>query len=146
MKRIVEASPDDHFIVWHDLEERAARDRGALPGVALVYGTQDLDQREQTIIDFSDGKFRLLAAKPVIAGSGCQFQRHCHRRCFSASASSSTTSFRRYIAYSGFYRRSRWKYISSLPRASANFRTLNRKWRQHEHLVERMGEIIADTG
>jgi len=51
MKRIVEASPDDHFIVWHDLEERAARDRGALPGVALVYGTQDLDQREQTIIE-----------------------------------------------------------------------------------------------
>jgi DNA modification methylase len=47
-----------------------------------VFGTQDLDVREQAIIDFSDGKIKYLAAKPVIAGSGCNFQRHCHKAIF----------------------------------------------------------------
>lgn len=47
-----------------------------------VFGSQDLDEREQAIIDFSNGKFKYLAAKPVIAGSGCNFQRHCHKAIF----------------------------------------------------------------
>ena len=32
--------------------------------------------------DFSEGRSRLLAAKPVMSGSGCNFQRHCHRAIF----------------------------------------------------------------
>ena len=79
MKEIVDAAPDDRFIVWHDLEDERRAIEAALPGVRSVYGTQDLDERERTIVSFSDGGFRLLAAKPVIAGSGCNFQRHCHK-------------------------------------------------------------------
>lgn len=71
--------PGAHRIIWHDLEaERLAIER-ALPNAVSVYGSQELDQRERAIIDFSEGRFRELAAKPVIAGSGCNFQRHCHR-------------------------------------------------------------------
>jgi hypothetical protein len=40
------------------------------------------DVREQLILDFSDGKFRVLSTKPIIAGSGCNLQRHCHREIF----------------------------------------------------------------
>lgn len=76
------ASPDDHFILWHDLEDERRALETAVPGAVSIYGTQDLDDREQAIIDFSDGKIRDLAAKPVIAGSGCNFQRHCHRAVF----------------------------------------------------------------
>jgi DNA modification methylase len=47
-----------------------------------VYGSQNLDDREQAIIDFSDGKFQYLSAKPSVAGSGCNFQRHCHKAIF----------------------------------------------------------------
>ena len=79
---IVKAAPCDHFILWHDLEDERREIEKALPSARSVYGSQDLDLREQTIVDFSDGKFRLLAAKPVIAGSGCNFQRHCHRAVF----------------------------------------------------------------
>lgn len=69
--------PDAHRLIWHDLEAERAAIEKAIPDVASVYGAQDLDVREQTIIDFSDGKLPELAAKPVIAGSGCNFQRHC---------------------------------------------------------------------
>jgi hypothetical protein len=37
---------------------------------------------EQRVIDFSDGRSRLLATKPELSGSGCNFQRHCHRAIF----------------------------------------------------------------
>jgi len=47
-----------------------------------VYGTLDLDVREQRVIDFSEGRSRLLATKPELSGSGCNFQRHCHRAVF----------------------------------------------------------------
>jgi DNA modification methylase len=82
MKRILDASPSDSYLIWHDLEaERHAIER-AVPEAVSVYGSQDLDEREQAIIDFSDGKFKYLAAKPSIAGSGCNFQRHCHKAIF----------------------------------------------------------------
>jgi hypothetical protein len=82
MRRVLDANPDDSFLIWHDLEaERHAIER-AVPESVSVYGSQDLDEREQSIVDFSDGKFKYLAAKPSIAGSGCNFQRHCHKAIF----------------------------------------------------------------
>jgi len=72
-------APDAHRIIWHDLEDERAAIEAAIPDVTSVYGKQDLDAREAAIIRFSDGKVRELAAKPVLAGAGCNFQRHCHR-------------------------------------------------------------------
>lgn len=82
MAEIVAAEPEEHFVLWHDLEaEREAIER-ALPEVQSVYGSQDIDAREDIIVRFSDGRIRLLAAKPVMLGSGCNFQRHCRRVVF----------------------------------------------------------------
>ena len=78
---IMDASPDDHFIIWHDLEdERRALEK--LPGVEAVYGAQDLDTREAVIERFAEGRLARLAAKPVMLGSGTNLQRHCHRAIF----------------------------------------------------------------
>lgn len=82
LKEILAANPDDSFILWHDLETERHAIEKAVPGAVSVFGSQDLDEREQSIVDFSDGKFKYLAAKPSIAGSGCNFQRHCHKAVF----------------------------------------------------------------
>ncbi|SDJ98357.1 hypothetical protein SAMN04244581_05179, partial [Paracoccus denitrificans] len=69
--------PAAHRIIWHDLEaERAALEK-TVPGIATVYGSQDLDQREELIGDFADGRVQELGAKPVMLGSGTNLQRHC---------------------------------------------------------------------
>ncbi len=66
-----------HRIIWHDLEvERDAIEK-AIPTCVSVYGTQDLDERETNVIDFSNGKIHELAGKPSVCGVGCNFQRHC---------------------------------------------------------------------
>lgn len=82
MVEIVEASPEDHFILWHDREDERHAIRQAIPEAVEVYGTQDYDERERRVIDFSEGRIRLLATKKEISGQGCNFQRHCHRAIF----------------------------------------------------------------
>lgn len=79
---IVNAAPADHFILWHDLEDERRALEDALPTAMMVYGSQDLDLREQLVIDFSEGRYRILGGKPVMLGSGCNFQRYCHRAIF----------------------------------------------------------------
>ena len=68
--------------LWHDLEDERRAIAAAVPDAVCVWGTQDLDEREQRIVAFSDGQVRYLATKPVIAGAGCNFQRHCARAIF----------------------------------------------------------------
>lgn len=82
MKSIVDASPDDHFILWHDLEAERHAIKKALPEAVEVFGSQDIDIREKNVINFSEGKIRLLATKKEISGQGCNFQKHCHRAIF----------------------------------------------------------------
>ena len=82
MKEIVDSSPDDHFVLWHDLESERHAIKKALPDVVEIYGSQDYDVREQRVIDFSQGKTRLFATKKSLSGSGCNFQRYCHREIF----------------------------------------------------------------
>ncbi len=82
MKEIVDASPGDHFLLWHDLENERHAIRKAMPEVVDIYGSQDYDIREKRVIDFSEGRTRLFATKKELSGSGCNFQRYCHREIF----------------------------------------------------------------
>ncbi len=79
---IRQAEPDNHFVIWHDLEDERKALETALPDMATVYGTQALTDREDIVADFSDGRIATLGAKPVMLGSGCNLQRHCHRAVF----------------------------------------------------------------
>jgi hypothetical protein len=140
-------APDAHRVIWHDLEaERAAIER-AIPSVVSVYGTQDLDEREQAIIDFSDGRIPELAAKPVIAGSGCNFQRHCAWEVFLGIG----FKFKDFIqAVHRTYR-----FLQPHPvridiiytEAERGIRrTIERRWKQHNEMVEEMSRIIREFG
>lgn len=82
MKEIVDANSDESFVLWHDLEDERRAIKEALPEAVEVYGSQPLAVKEQRVIDFSEGKYRLLATKKEISGQGCNFQRYCHRAIF----------------------------------------------------------------
>ena len=79
---IVAAAPDDHFIIWHDLEDERRAIEAALPACETVYGTQKLDVREGIVGRFADGALPLIGAKPIMLGGGVNLQRHCHRAIF----------------------------------------------------------------
>lgn len=81
-KEIVNSDPDAHFILWHDLEYEREVLKKQIPGVVDIYGSLDYDIREKRVIDFAEGRSRLFATKKSLSGSGCNFQRHCHRAIF----------------------------------------------------------------
>ena len=81
-KRIVDSDPDAHFLLWHDLEYERREILSQIPGTVDIYGSMDYDERERRVIDFSEGRTRLFATKKSLSGSGCNFQRHCHRAIF----------------------------------------------------------------
>lgn len=69
--------PQRNYIIWHHLEDERRAIEKMFPAAVTVYGSQKLQEREQAIIDFSEGKIQIMATKPEIAGSGCNFQHHC---------------------------------------------------------------------
>lgn len=81
-KEITDAAPDEHFVLWHDLEEERHELHRQLPQAVAIWGSMELEEREQRVMDFAAGKTRLFATKKSISGSGCNFQRHCHHEIF----------------------------------------------------------------
>ena len=65
-----------------------------------IYGSMDLETREQRVMDFAQGKTRIFGTKKSLSGSGCNFQRFCHRAIFMGiDYESSTTSFKPFTEF-----------------------------------------------
>lgn len=69
--------PEKHWLIWHFLEIERKAIKKVLPEAIMVYGSQSLEEKEERIMGFSRGLFRILGTKPEIAGSGPNFQHHC---------------------------------------------------------------------
>jgi hypothetical protein len=82
MREILDEAPGEHFLLWHDLEAERRAIAAAVPDAVSVWGSQDLDERERRSSTSPRAASQYLSTKPVIAGSGCNFQRHCHRAIF----------------------------------------------------------------
>ena len=146
-KEIVDASPDDHFVLWHDLEAERHALKRAIPECVEVYGSQDLDEREDRIVRFSEGEFRILATKPILSGSGCNFQRHCHREVFVGVGFKFNDFIQAIHRVQRFQQEERVRIdIIYADTEDSVVKTLREKWARHEELTKRMEEIIREYG
>ena len=147
MKEIIDDSPDDHFVLWHDLEKERETIKKEIPQVVDIYGSQDYDLREKRVIDFSEGNTRLFATKKSLSGSGCNFQRYCHREIFLGI----DYEFNDFIqAIHRCYR-----FLQENPVVidiiyMENEREIKEvlleKWKNHNHMVEKMTDIVKKYG
>lgn len=146
-KKIVDDNPDDHFIIWHDLESERHAIKKAIPECREIFGSQDLDKREKNTIDFSEGRYRILATKKELSGSGCNFQRHCHREIFVGI----DYEFNDFIqAIHRCYRFLQNKPvvidIIYMEQEQEILKVLKEKWQQYDKLTENMEKIIKQYG
>jgi DNA modification methylase len=147
LQEIRAEGPGEHRILWHDLEAERHAIEQAIPGVVSVYGSQDLDERERAIVDFSDGRFQELAAKPVIAGSGCNFQRHCAWAVFLGIGFKFADFIQSIHRIQRFLQTRPVRIDLIYTEAEREVRRqLERKWAQHNHQVQKMTEIIREFG
>lgn len=147
MKRIVDAAPDRNFLLWHHLEDEREAISSAMPEAVAVYGTQDIEEREKNVIAFSDGEIRLLATKPELSGSGCNFQRFCSDAVF-VGINYQFNDFIQAIhrIYRFLQEREVTIHIIYADSEEEIKSTLLRKWRMHDELGKTMSEIIRKYG
>lgn len=137
----------DHFIIWHDLEDERKAITAALPEAKAVFGSQKLDDREAIVGDFAEGRIPILAAKPVMLGSGANLQRHCHRMVFVGA------SFKFNDVIQAIHRLQRFQqerpvevdFIHADTEREV-VRSFQQKWDQDAELRQKMGEIIREYG
>lgn len=146
--KMLEIIGDDesHYLIWHHLEsERLAIEKTV--DCKTVYGSQSEEIKEQNLIDFGDGKYRILATKPEIAGSGCNFQKHCHKNIFLGI----NYKFNDFIQ--AIHRTHRFQQENQVSvhviytRSEATIlKDLLKKWERHNEMVGKMTEIIKKYG
>ena len=146
-KGIVDSDPEAHFILWHDLEAERHEIKKSLPETVDIYGSMDYDERERRVIDFSEGRTRLFATKKSLSGSGCNFQRYCHRAIFIGI----DYEFNDFIqAIHRIYRflQTEQVIIDIIYTEAEDpiYRVLMQKWKQHNDMQARMREIVQKYG
>lgn len=146
-KELVDLSPEDHFVLWHDLEDERHEIKRQIPEAIEVYGSQDLDERERRIVDFSDGRHRILATKPILSGSGCNFQRHCHREIFVGVGFKFNDFIQSIHRVYRFLQTEQVRIDIIYSEAEREVvEQLKAKWQRYEELNQKMEEIIKEYG
>lgn len=144
---LVNQNPDEHFILWHDLEAERREIKRLLPEAREIYGSQDPEKRAAASADFAQGKCRLLATKKELSGSGCNFQRHCHRAVFVGI----DFEFNDFIqAIHRIYRFLQKEQvvidIIYLDSEAEVLQALKKKWAQYGEMTAEMAEIVRKYG
>jgi hypothetical protein len=149
---IISSHPDEHFLLWHHLED----ERKALNGVmkwahvkyADIYGSQKWEQREKNIVDFTKGRLQYLASKPSVSGVGCNFQKHCSKEIFIGITDSFHDLYQSLKRVWRFYNPSAEVDVWLLytPEEYDIVLNLQRKWKEHNEMRDQMREIIKKYG
>jgi len=142
---LIDEKPGEHWLLWHDLEDERRLIEQRIPEARTACGSQDLELREEIILGFSRGEFPILATKPSIAGSGCNFQKHCSNAIFLGS----TYKFNDFIQ--AVHRIQRFQqpkpvniYVIYSESERPVIETLKQKWAQHNELVEKMSALLRE--
>jgi len=77
VKLAASLTPSDRpFVWWCNLNAESEALVKAIPGAVEVRGSDSDDSKERKLIDFSEGRIRVLITKPSICGFGMNWQ-HC---------------------------------------------------------------------
>ena len=134
---------EKHWLVWHDLEAEREAIEEFIPQAKTVYGSQDLDEREDLILSFGRGEYRILATKPIIAGSGCNFQHACADAIFLGVGYKFNDFIQAIHRIHRFQQKRRVNiHIIYLDSEAQIADVLKEKWKRHNDLMSRMADIL----
>lgn len=139
--------PYAHRIIWHDLESERMLIEKTIPTCKTVFGSQDLDIREQLIFSFSDGDLAEIGAKPVMLGSGCNLQRYCSWAIYMGIGFKFNDFIQSIHRLLRFLQKNKVRIDLIYTEAERQIRKqLEKKWLNHDKMVKRMTEIIKQYG
>lgn len=78
---VVLAEPSEAWVIWCELNAEADALADALTGAVEIRGSDEAILKEQRLVAFANGDYKILISKPSIAGFGLNWQ-HAARMCF----------------------------------------------------------------
>lgn len=134
----------DCWIVWCNLNAESDALTKAIPGAVEVTGSDSAEHKIQTLLDFIDGKIRVVVTKPSIWGFGLNLQ-HCHQEAFvglSDSFEEMDQAIHRCHRYG--QRHAVDVYIITSELEGAVVRNVERKRKDHERMTDQMIAEMKD--
>jgi hypothetical protein len=103
---MVNADSAEPWVVWCDLNAEGDALTRAIDGAIQISGADDIDTKERRLVDFAEGRARVLVSKPSICGWGLNWQ-HSARMAFVGVTDS----------YEAFYQavRREWRFGQTRP-------------------------------
>lgn len=80
---IVNSHPDDNFLVWIGHDDEGKILRGLIPEAVEVKGSDSKEYKQDKLLGFANGDFRVLVTKLKIAQFGLNYQ-NCHNQIFAS--------------------------------------------------------------
>lgn len=154
MMEILKKDPDSNYILWHDLENERKEIKKSLKeykgtnlSLSEIYGSKDIDIREKELLDFAYGRTQYISTKPTISGSGCNFQRYCHKMIFVGI----TYKFNDFLqaihrAYRYLQTNEVEVHLIYTEAEREIVKTLYDKWSNHKKLVSNMISLVKNNG
>lgn len=147
LREILNADPASHYLLWHDLEAERHAIQKAVPSAVSVWGSQPLEEREARVIAFSNGECQYLSSKPVLLGSGCNFQRHCHKAIFLGVGYKANDWIQAIHRILRFLQEHQVDiHLIYTEAEQAVLQALLTKWEQHKILTEQLSAIVRQYG
>lgn len=146
---ILKANPGKRFILWHHRESERLELEKRLKGEDFisVYGSQSNSEKEKHLIDFSEGKYQYLVSKPVIAGSGCNFQHVCCDMIFVGidyKFNDFIQAIHRIFRFRQLFECNVWAIYTN--NEYEVLKAIKDKWRNHIELQSQMINIVREYG
>ncbi|MDQ7947654.1 MAG: DNA methyltransferase [Pedobacter sp.] len=148
MLELYNSRSDEHnAILWHDLEDERRSIEKMFPGCRSVFGTQKLELREEIVLDFSEGRLKLLAGKPSMLGSGTNLQKHCSWAIYCGIGFKFNDFIQSIHRLLRFGQQGTVRIDLIYTETERQIRKqLERKWQQHNLMVNKMTKIIREFG
>ena len=80
---LIEAKPDENFIIWIKQNEEGEMLKKLLPEAREVKGSDSNEWKEKTLLGFANNEFRILITKTKIASFGMNYQ-NCRNQIFAS--------------------------------------------------------------
>jgi DNA modification methylase len=142
---LVTRQPDDLFVLWCNTNAESAELAALIPDAVEVTGSDPDEHKTRSMLDFADGKIRVLITKASIAGWGMNWQR-CHNAVFVSLSDSFEQLYQAVRRIHRFGQRELVTiHLISSTLEDAVMRNIKRKADQHEQMVESMIKKIKST-
>jgi superfamily II DNA or RNA helicase len=142
---LVNGEPHERWVVWCEYNDESDALAAGIPGSVEIRGSQTIEEKERELIDFADGRTRVLISKASMTGFGLNWQ-HVARMAF-VGVSDSFEQYYQAVRRCWRFGQKRKVHVHLFASETegAVVRNMERKAGQAEQMSNELREFVAES-